>query len=303
MVSDETVVRVGIVGLDTSHVVQFTQLLNDSAHPFHVAGARVTVAYPGGSPDFPLSYQRLPEFQRTLASDYGVTLVDSVDAVGEAADAVLLESVDGRVHLAQFARLAPFGKPVFIDKPLTVSSREADALVELAQRYDVPLFSASALRYAESLEQALAELGDPPHGADFYGPMPWVPPTPGWFWYGIHAVEMLYRALGAGCCTVQAISTPVGDLLVGTWRDGRIGTARGYRGGNTLFGGQLYHDKNTVTVDVRRDRVPYYARLLQQVVALFQTRKAPVSLTEMREVIRFLEAAEESRFTGRPVTL
>ncbi|MCY0898031.1 MAG: Gfo/Idh/MocA family oxidoreductase [Firmicutes bacterium] len=301
--SEKISIRVGIIGLDTNHVVQFTELLNDPTHQFHVTGATVTVAYPGGSADFPLSYQRLPDFQRTLESQYGVTMVDSEEAVADAADAILLESVDGRVHVAQFARIAPAGKPVFIDKPLAVSSRDADAIGELADRYHVPVFSASALRYAESLDSALTELGEMPMGADFYGPMPWEPPTPGWFWYGIHVVEMLYRALGPGCYAVQALSTPGGDLLVGIWKDGRLGTARGYRGHNTLFGGQLHGRQNTTVVDIRRDRVSYYARLLQQIVTMFDTKKVPVPFAETREIIRFLEAAQESWYAGHPVAL
>src|SRR5690606_35005962 len=43
--------RVGLIGLDTSHVVAFTRLLNDPAHPDHVPGARVVAAFKGGSPD------------------------------------------------------------------------------------------------------------------------------------------------------------------------------------------------------------------------------------------------------------
>ena len=40
----ETPIKVGIIGLDTSHVVAFTQLLNDPARPDHIPGARVVAA-------------------------------------------------------------------------------------------------------------------------------------------------------------------------------------------------------------------------------------------------------------------
>lgn len=94
--------KVGIIGLDTSHVVAFTGLLNDKNHEYHIPGGKVLVAYPGGSPDFELSIGRVKGFTEELQTKYGVEIVDSVEAVAEASDAILLESVDGRVHLEQF---------------------------------------------------------------------------------------------------------------------------------------------------------------------------------------------------------
>ena len=48
-------IKVGIIGLDTSHSPAFTRILNDPSHPDHVPGARVIAAYKGGSPDVPAS--------------------------------------------------------------------------------------------------------------------------------------------------------------------------------------------------------------------------------------------------------
>ncbi|WP_202916168.1 hypothetical protein [Paenibacillus mesophilus] len=85
--------------MDTSHVSAFTQLLNDSTHTYHVSGGKVVVAYPGGSPDFELSISRVQGYTDKLRDEHGGQIVDSVEAVTELSDAILLESVDGRVHL------------------------------------------------------------------------------------------------------------------------------------------------------------------------------------------------------------
>ena len=50
--------RAGIIGLDTSHVVAFTRLLNAPSPKPELAGVRVVAAYPGGSPDIPSSRDR-----------------------------------------------------------------------------------------------------------------------------------------------------------------------------------------------------------------------------------------------------
>src|SRR5690554_4706448 len=97
-------IKLGMVGLDTSHVSAFTKLLHSQEDVNHVAGAKVVVAFPGGSPDFPLSINRVEQFTNELRDTYGVRIVDSIEAVAEASDAILLESVDGRVHREQLEK-------------------------------------------------------------------------------------------------------------------------------------------------------------------------------------------------------
>src|SRR5690606_6930619 len=92
--------RVGIIGLDTSHVVAFTKLLNDRQASGELAGVRVVAAYPGGSPDISASRDRLAGFTQQVQK-MGVEIVDSIDTLLTKVDAVLLESVDGRPHLEQ----------------------------------------------------------------------------------------------------------------------------------------------------------------------------------------------------------
>ena len=67
--------RVGLIGLDTSHVVAFTQLLNDPAHPDHVPGARVVAAFKGGSPDVEASATRVDGFTATLRDKWQIEIV------------------------------------------------------------------------------------------------------------------------------------------------------------------------------------------------------------------------------------
>lgn len=299
-----TDLRIGMIGLDTSHAAAFTKLLNDGEAPYHLPGARVTAAYPGGSPDFELSISRVAGYTAQLRDQFGVSILDSIEAVAENSDAILLESVDGRVHLEQFRRIAPYGKPVFIDKPFAVRSAEAKEIADLAERYNIPLMSSSALRYAEGLTEALSQNGKGAViGADTYGPMAWVPTQPGYFWYGIHSAEMLYAILGTGCREVMAYSTEEHDVIVGSWKDGRIGTVRGNRKGNPAFGASIHREKGTTAVDVYSNPKPYYASLLERVLEMFRSGRPPIPMGETLEVIRFLEAANESRESGKPVVL
>src|SRR5690606_9458678 len=105
--------KIGMIGLDTSHCPAFANLLNNASDPHHVPGGKVLYAYPGGSPQMALSRDRVEGITARMRDEFGVEILDSIEAVAERSDAILLESVDGRTHLEEFRRLAPFGKPVF----------------------------------------------------------------------------------------------------------------------------------------------------------------------------------------------
>lgn len=296
--------RIGMAGLDTTHVSVFAKLLHDRSAEFHVPGARIVAAFPGGSADFEQSISRVEKFTNDLRDNHNVEILDSLAALRGKCDAVMLESIDGRVHLDQFREVAEWGVPVFIDKPLTISSKEAREIARITEEKGVRVTSASAIRFAEKFREALtAEGGDPVMGADCYGPMAFLDKCPGYFWYGIHSAEMLYAAIGTGCREVLAAREESYDVVVGRWADGRVGTLRGNRTGNKAFGGVLHRKTSSVSFDVSKGTKPFYASLLEKVIPFLQGKSEVVPLTETVEVIRFLEAANDSAATGRWVAL
>src|SRR5687767_11694638 len=121
--------RIGIIGCDTSHSVEYAARLNDEGNPDHIPGARITVAFPTMSPDMPWSRSRADGFVKELQEKRGVRLVESIPALLDQCDAVLLCSLDGRPHPQQARPILEARKPVFIDKPIAASYREARDLL------------------------------------------------------------------------------------------------------------------------------------------------------------------------------
>jgi predicted dehydrogenase len=296
----QLVIRAGIIGLDTSHVIAFTKLLNGPKVPEDLAGVKIVAAFPGGSDDVPESHNRVGPYTQQVKG-MGVEIVDSIPALLAKVDVVLLESVDGRPHLMQARPVIEAGKPLFIDKPLAGSLAGAIAIEELATKHGVPWFSSSSLRFGP---KAQAIRHDPKVG-DIIGCDAWSPchlesHHPDIYWYGIHGVELLYTVMGPGCESVTRVSSEGTDLVVGRWKDGRIGTFRGLRAGKQDYGAVAYGGKGIGTAIGFEG----YQPLLVEIVRFFKTRQPPVSAAETIEIYAFMEAADESkRQGGKPVEI
>lgn len=299
--ADTPPLRIGIIGLDTSHVIAFTKTFNDTAAPDHVPGGRVVAAFKGGSPDIESSASRVEGFTKDLVEKYGVKLYATIEELAANVDAILLESVDGRPHLDQFRRTLAAKKPVFIDKPLAGSLQDGVEIYRLARENKISVFSSSSLRYSpEPFAPKLAKVGDIT-SAYSIGPAELEPHHPDFFWYGIHSVEALYTVLGAGCTSVVRTSTPNTDVITGTWSGGRVGTAQGNRKGHKGYGVTVVGTKGVTTVG---DGKNGYHGLTVEIMKFFQTGISPVAPETTLEILAFMEAADESkRRGGAPVTL
>ncbi|MFY4774783.1 Gfo/Idh/MocA family protein [Metabacillus sp. RGM 3146] len=287
--------NIAMIGLDTSHAEIFTKLLLDKEQPHKVKGAKITAAFPGGSEDFPLSRNRVNRYTSLLKKEYGVSIFKTPEAAAENADAIWITAVDGRVHEKLFESISHFKKPVFIDKPFALSSDAANRMIRLAKEKGIPLMSSSSLRFDETLNNALDGAKEKLIGADCYGPMELQETQSGLFWYGIHTAEMLYRILGAGCVRVSARCSADFETITGEWKDGRFGTMRGARKGHGFFGALLHYEDQPRLIEIQKTEKPYYVSLLEKMVVFSETGKADPVLNETAEVIRFLEAANESR--------
>ncbi|WP_425400080.1 Gfo/Idh/MocA family protein [Aeoliella sp.] len=293
-------VRVGIVGCDTSHAVAFTKLFNNPQAAGSLADITVVAAYPGGSDDIASSRDRVEGFTKQLA-DMGVEIVDNIEDLNPLCDAFLLESVDGRVHLEQFRKIA-HGKPVFIDKPCAASLADAVAIKRIADETKTPCFSSSALRFSAQMQELKGDKSvGKLNGATATSPYKTDPTHPALYWYGIHGVESLYALMGAGCEQVVCFDGENECVAVGLWSDGRCGTFRGLKNGPSgrkPFSITAYGSKDIRTI-VGFDGYP---PLVDEIGEFFFSRKPPVDMNETLELLAFMEAAEASlQQGGKPV--
>ena len=124
----------------------------------------------------------------------GVQQCGSIEEVCEKSDVIVILSPDNPENHLPYAKIVlPYGKPTYIDKPFAHTKEDAEEMLALAQKYNTPFFSTSALRYATELDEveectAVATLGG---GA-------------GVEQYIIHQIEMIVKKLGLGAQKIMA---------------------------------------------------------------------------------------------------
>lgn len=291
--------RLGIVGTDTSHAVAFASVLNDPASKDYLPGARIVAAYKGGSADIKESASRVDKYADELHNKYGVEIVPDIATLLSKVDAVLLESVDGRPHLAQFREIVKGHKPVFIDKPLASTLSDAREIAKLAKEAGVPWFTSSTLRFSDGMAALRI---DKMIGASVWAPGPQEEHHAlDLTWYGIHGVEMLYTLLGTGCEQVWRTSTADQDVITGRWKDGRIGVVRLIRPYSS-YGATVFSPTEVRTNE--KDLYTGYRGMLAEIVKFFHTGKSPAAEQETMEMFEFMDASQRSlKAGGAPVPI
>lgn len=290
--------RIGMIGLDTSHVVAFSDIFNNAKQPDPLARFRVVAAFKGGSPDMPKdSAGRVPGYTKTLTEKHGVKIYETIEELCRNVDGIMLESVDGRPHLKQAIPVLKAGLPLFIDKPMADSLADVIEIFRLAQEANVPVWSSSSLRFDTGVVEMKDKIKDKKvREVVAWGPCHHEEHHPDLFYYGVHGVEILFTLMGTGCQTVVRI--PGTDMTIGTWADGRVGTYDPLR---KDYGMEVVTETGTLTSAIKGD---FYKQQMQEVAKFFETRKTPVNPATTIELFAFMEAADESkRQEGKPVKI
>lgn len=232
----------------------------------------------------------------------GACGIDEVAATAEAAcegvDAVLIVDDGSGAQWKYASHPLMKGIPVFCDKPLAMTAREALSIARLSRETGTPLMSSSSLRFVPDivkLRDELPQLGTVHLATAACGNE--------LVYYGIHALSMVYGVFGGGCVSAFNVGQAGRNLVRLRFESGRdvmliVGEKEWMRGGYQI---NLYGDKGWRSV--QPDLTNLYAYLLEAFLDLLKTGKERVPIEEEVEVIAALEAGKRSLELGREVKL
>ncbi|MBT2758039.1 Gfo/Idh/MocA family oxidoreductase [Mesobacillus foraminis] len=283
-------IKIGLIGSDTTHATAFTSLLNDEKHSDHFGGAVVKSFLPYYSPELNLSISRHQKIEKKLVDEYGLRKSLSIEELASHCDAFLLLTLNPSRKKEWFRELSDYQKPVFIDKPLCLSSDEAVEIRAISRESGTPFMSCSALRFETDFIQLVQESKERPSSVSISGPLLFEGSIPGYFWYGIHMIEMLVTIQKEMPSSITlSFHEGRGEYIDFVWPDGRKAKVCGYLNGDLPFSVTLTSGEHTRSATLGQRNEPIYKGLLKEVVSFFRTGIPPVPFEQTVTSIKILE--------------
>ncbi len=284
--------QIAAIGIDSSHLPEFVKRIRKLRADGQTR-CRVTQMWTDGVHGMPLDEV---EKWRLQAEAEGVVMADSMDAMLDAADGVMVLAVDGNRHLELAKPALMRSLPTYIDKPLTCNLEDARSILALARKHNTPCYSASSLRFANEVRDLnLDELGQL-IAIDAYGPGELSDAMKGLFFYGIHTIEMVDAMWGGGVREVRCDQAEDRDIVQLRYHDGRYAHLRMDRKAAYDFGATVHGSKAIHSFKV--DFGEIYNRLIEGMTRFFEGGEPPATLDRLVEAIAVIETAHTSAETG-----
>ncbi len=291
-------IKVAVIGLDTSHTIEFTKLMQapDCPADQKVPGLRVVSCLRFGTPF--QNEEGLNNRQKQLEA-WGVKVTTKFEEAVADCDCIMVEINDPAYHLDYFTRCANLGKRIFLDKPLADNIENGKKIYDLIKSKNLSVFSSSSLRFIPSFIDVCNQMPAPIF-AHAYGPLGDAPAGSGIVWYGVHTFELLQRAMGKGAKSLVIKKDGAGVTAVVKYPDNRRGIVE-LSLGAWVWGGELRTNEKSLPFVV--DMKYAYRDLLREIEKFFRTGVAPADMADTLEVMALLDAARRSNDSGKEESL
>jgi len=213
---------------------------------------------------------------------FGVKRAASLESLVADCDAIVVLSPDNPERHEDLSRVASAcGKPVYVDKTFAPDLATATRIFGNFERGGTPMFSSSALRFAEEFE-ALAAKGiarGTARSVTTRGPGQMAR-------YGIHQVELIVSLMGPGLRRVMQTGPQGAPHFVFEWEDGR-------RAQMTMLDGLPFQlaAQGEAAFQTSEVKGVFFPRFIEAMLAFFaDPSKSPASKAETLQIIAAIEA-------------
>ncbi len=280
--------KVGILGTENSHAAAFVSLLNTPNYP----DFEVVALYGIDNATSQAIVDKNPTMQ--------FTIVNSPEEMVDLVDCAMITARHGKYHKPYAMPFIKAGKPVFIDKPFTISNDDAKELLDTAEALGVPVTGGTGCKYAEDFVKFKEMLSDPSIGTVKNAVMTFAADLHseygGFYFYGGHLAEMVLNAFGFDPTSVTAYVK--NDFLTAVLRydayDVYLSFAKSYTA--TVFGDKSYYHTTIKLDTIYNHEVAHFAEMVR-------TGKSSMARIENEMTVKLLNAIEQSMKTGLPVAL
>ena len=258
-------IRIGIIGSDTSHTLAF---INEfKKYP----GYEVSWVDINNRTDLEFSVSRSKEIIKDL-KDLDIPLITNLNQAEEV-DAYCVLTLDAKTHPDILNIIKDSSKPIFIDKPIFYKLEYFNNLSNL-------VFSSSALRYTDFIQKAVLENKDSQEDIHIEGPLSFIEGIDGYFWYGIHLVEMLHTLSNSNVELEEYQKLEDYELIQGN-SNGRKFSLKGITVGDPEFKVILGDKSYSISDDDKN----IYENLVCEILEFFKDKESRVNGQKVIETV------------------
>lgn len=220
---------------------------------------------------------------------FGVTKCETIEELCEKSDIILvLAPSDPQVHLSFAERILPYQKRTYIDKTFAPDFATSEKIFAIAEKYQTPFFSSSALRYASELDALVGsdKIIVTGGGGNFEE-------------YIIHQIEPAVKVLRAKATSVRAQMQGKQVVCSVEFEGGKQATLR-------------YGEAMPFTVCTEKDgksayaalNSDYFRALIKDILRFYESGETSFDTSETKEVMRIREALISAKnHIGEPIKL
>lgn len=212
--------------------------------------------------------------------------LDTIEELVALSDAIIILSPDHPEHHERLAELAlQSGKPIYMDKTFAPDTATAKRLFQLAATTGTPLFSSSALRFADEMQAAAKQYN--PESIGYLAVS-----GPGEYSnYAVHQFEMIVTLMGTQVERVKSVSNDYGRQLIIQFS--------GERQASYL---QLAAAPFQAVIGLKEEDVGefiaecsnMFERLIAAILQFFDTKTVPVAPQETLAIITLIDAGKQA---------
>lgn len=178
--------KIAILGCENSHASIFLDIINGNEDFADVCVMGV--------------YSEDKEAAERISAKYNVKLMEKPDELVGKVDAVMVTARHGAKHFELLKPYLPGGVVVFVDKPITISTIDAEMMAESFEKYGNRFTGGSVMKYCDEIKQMKKN----ENGADEENVIGGLVRAPiisnseygGIYFYAPHLIEMLCQVFG-----------------------------------------------------------------------------------------------------------
>jgi len=271
-------IRIGIIGTESSHAGAFSQIINCPRSDF--ADMHVAALY---GPD-----RATAEAVADVCG--GACIADSLQKLTAQVDAVMITARKRSLHYAYALPLIEQKMPLFIDKPLTCSVEQAEKLLERARLLGVPILGGSGCKLSEELRAlsakvaAMRKTGELISASMCYAADPDSPYDGFWF-YGSHLVEMALEVFGYEVKSVGAVQN--GKTITALLRYADLDITLVFSPGVQVPSCTVFSKKETILTEIPVG--PIYRNTVEAFAAMLRTGRMPFSYGKLLAPVKVID--------------